>query len=438
MGFQMQRTSEWEIANSTFSPEPLKEINVSSRSHTPIETLDSSESDFPREQEARSGVDTDDDVDLLDALQSDDMYGWLDGAPSSSSNVEKEGKKSEETDAPQAVITPATPKAVELTSDELDNGQPSELVIDEEDLLNRTLTPTEEESPYDNTENGKLIDVECLQPEEGDYTQRSGTYRKNKPSLSPAVRPDAFEGEHQLETNSDGTPLGDYTRRSGTFRKEKPSLVTTPQTSTTDLNDDTSTLANNHSSDTEDELKDDRMELRRDNTLHVEPLTIGAEEPDSYDVEEKSSEQDVDEGEHGEGSGLRRSGTFRKEKPTLQVSPIVRTDRLKSPEYRNDSSQPENSDYPYTSKSPKPPNAENLVIPGVSLDLMVPESSSHTAASPAYVVYPESDSSDGVEESYVLVDGGAVGSGGNLKRSGTFTKKDRSVLEQSPFGDEYF
>jgi hypothetical protein len=448
MGFQMQRTSEWEIADSTLSPEPPKAelgVSVSSRSRTPVETLDSSESDFPHEPEASSDVDAND---LLDTLQSDDEHvanfpGMLDGAAPLLSSIENEGKKSEvveEADAPQTVITPATPKVAELTSDKPDYQQPSEQaddIIDEEDQLNRTLTPTEEDSPYGNAENGPLIDVESLQPEEGDYIQRTGTYRKSKPSLSPDVRPGMIENEHQLETNS-AELTGDYTRRSGTFRKEKPSLLTTPQTSITDVNGATSTAANNqvvvHSADTGEQLEDDTVDLRRDNSPLVEPLTVDTEEPDLHNVEVKSSEQ---KHEHSEGSGLKRSGTFRKEKPTLEVSPIVRTDRLRSPEYRNDASQPEGSDYSYTSKSPILPYTESPVMPAVSLTVPEPLISPYSTPSPAYVVYPESDSSDSAEESYVLVDDAAVSGGGDLKRSGTFTK-ERSVLEHSPFGDEYF
>lgn len=440
MAFQMQETNEWEAIDPTVSPEPPKVtlgIDVA-RGRTPIETLDSSESDFPHEPETSSEVEVNsDENDGLETLHRDEVpnfHGWSDGSASLSNFLKKENSdkktefspSAEEVDTPQDVVTPVTPKATELMfSIEQDDPYHSDQaidIVDTEDQLSKTLTPPREGKLFSSTEGEMSMSVNCLKPLEGDYTQRSGTYRKNKSSLSPVVV--SLEGEHQLETTTDeynAAPIGNYLRRSGTFRKKKPSLVSTAQANVASVDAETDAV---HVTDTGD--KD--VEYEDDIICQVEPLHSAVEEPDPYDDQVYSPDGLMND--NGEGSGLKRSTTFRKEKPTLQVSPIVRVDGHASTDVnREDLNQLVDFDNSYETKMPE---TQSSGTPA-STSLAVPE------VFHAHFVYPDSDN-DSVEESYLLVDsvdGSTAEGSGELRRTETFTK-EKPVLELSPFGEDYF
>jgi hypothetical protein len=343
---------------------------------------------------------------------------------------ELEGPGEEEVDTPdkelqrdptEAATTPVTPRAVNLTITDSTGADPVPQPTpddEEEDQLNKTLTPTKEETmQIEDLENQPLIKVESLEPApEGDYVKRSGTFRKSKPSLTPvpAAVVGAEGGGHQLEAGSadEAGMSGDYTRRSGTFRKEKPFLSTTaPQIdmATDSIAMETDTV------DAGDPVKDERNV----SPLQIEP-PIDARE-DSEAGPNSPEELPVDQ----EESGLRRSTTFRKEKPTLEVSPIVRreVDSPQSGEHRDHL----DNDLLYRTHSAEPPAQGTLVVvPTLSLTLPP-----HT--DPAGV-YPEESGSEGSgEESWLLVD--SLGGGRGVQRSGTFTKERP---EHSLFGDDYF
>lgn len=422
MAFQMQEPSKWDAVDIIVSPEPPKVTSGADSAHrrTPIESLNSSESDFPLD--TASEVDVSEDDDGFGTLRRDNaakFRAWSDKSASVSS-IESSGKNFsiEDVDASQSAAMPPLPKAVELS----DNDQHySEQVIDTEDILNLTLTPPKAEEEFGSAENEMTL-METLEPVEGDYTRRSGTYRKNKPSLMPVP---VVESEHQLETapdeaveESNAVTTGPYTRRSGTFRKEKPSLVVTQQADITAVEVD---QAQGHVAE------DDRGFTSSSNiSLQIEPSLTTDEEPDLHNSETHHSDELVT---HEEGTGLKRSSTFKKEKPTLQVSPILRMEQHHR-ENRSNSTQPVDFDYMYTNKPPGA--AADSRKSSLPVSLMVPDP--HT-----YVVYPDSDSTSDSVESYVLVDStsdGAAG-GGERKRGGTFSK-EKPALENSPFGDEYF
>ena len=421
MAFQMQESEEWGVIDQTFSPEPPKSATSATNRHTPIETLDSSESDFPREADTSSEVaaNSGDNEEKAETLRRDNVanfHGWSDGSSSPSNSLEKENTNigpvhsCEEVDAPKEdKVTPVTPQADykainDLPDDLLVQGIDPDIDVDveeEEEKLNKTLTPSKE----DPSEVRPSIEINSLEPPVGHYTNRSGTFRKSKPSLSPVpvVQGPPDGSQHQAEANSGDTVMtGDYTQRSGTFRKTKPSLSsTTPQV-------DVRTV------DTGNPLQDS---TGGDTTLALlEPLN--STEPDVHvDVMLDS----VSDDELLEVCGLKRSGTFRKEKPVLEVAPIVQGDR----QMTDIAKQPEDFDYPYATKNPDMP-PETTVLASLTI-------------SSQQVVYTESDDgSDSVEESYLLVDGMGA-SGGELKRSSTFTKQRPMVqVEQSVFGDDYF
>ena len=294
----------------------------------------------------------------------------------------------------EAEVTSETQIEVMVLDQASDDGE------EDEYQLNKTLTPIKNEEPQMSEGDEALTEAdEGLEKLEGDYTKRSGTYRKSKPSLTPVpvveTVPQTPEREHQLESadTADEVMTGDYTRRSGTFRKEKPSLaVTTPQSDVVDV---TATPAQPIATASEE----------GGGVLQIEPFSNVVDES----AAQKSGASSPDELFEGGGlTGLKRSTTFRKEKPTLEVSPILQAD-FRQFEQEEDSS---------------------IQVPTLSLTLPSPKAKSPTADQADY--YPDSDDSDSVEESYLLVDD--VG-GGGVKRSGTFTK-DRPA--NTLFGDDYF
>lgn len=419
MAFQMQEPSQWGAVDVIVSPEPPK-VTSGAHRRTPIESLNSSESDFPRGLDIAS--DSDDDDDGFGTLRRDNaakFRAWSDRSASVSSKGTPENEflnSVEDIDALQDAATLI--KAVELTNDLKDDQHYSYQAIDTtntKDHLNKTLTPTKSEEGF-GTENKTTL-METLEPVEGDYTRRSGTFRKSKPSLSPVP---VVEGEHQLEVAPDESidegSAGHYTRRSGTFRKEKPSLVVTQHVDVT--------------AGEVDQAQGCVADTAEDNTgftssanisLQVEPPLMAVEEPDQYDSDTHNSDELATQ---KEGTGLKRSSTFKKEKPTLEVSPIVRMDERINREKRSNSDQPVDIDYMYTDKTSASDSRKR------SLTLMVPGPHAHVA-------YPDSDS-DSVEESYLLVDSTSDGatSGSERRQSGTFPK-ERPIVD-SPFGDEYF
>ena len=449
MAFQRQERNEWEAVASV-SPEPPKAPLESNavRGHTPIESLNSSESDFPREMESESEGD-----DKSQTLRRDAVLqgGWSDGTSSLSNSLEKEnaGEKSaflhsvEEVDVPLDATTPAVllPTAVELTGETQDDCELSDRAVNvadaEVDPLDKTLTPTKQGGVFAGGEaNGCLLPPEALLPQEGDYTRRSGTYRKNKPSLSPVPIVTPPEGGHHLElgSNEPDAPLtteaGDYLKRSGTFKKNKPVLNSTVTANialtTQSIDAETTEVDLAHTTDAGEEpvVEDRRTDDSNFNT-NQETLSLGAlEEPDLQDSDELMVTVDYEQ-EEGitSGTGLKRSGTFRKEKPTLEVSPIIREDTHSSTNSEEEDGahqqQPEDFEYLYSNRTPelRNPLTASLTVPN-------PQSA-----------HSESDR-ESVEESYVMVDNEPAG-GGELKRSGTFTK-ERPALEHSPFGDDYF
>lgn len=419
MAFQMQEPSQWGAVDVIVSPEPPKVMSGAHR-RTPIESLNSSESDFPRGLDIAS--DFDDDDDGFGTLRRDNaanFRGWSDGSASVSSKgtPDEFSNSVEDIDALQAAVMLATPKAMELTNDVMDDQHYSDQAIDiyiadTKDRLNKTLT----EEEFGSTENTTTL-METLEPVEGDYTQRSGTFRKSKPSLSPVP---VVESEHQLEAAPDESideqSAGHYTRRSGTFRKKKPLLVVTQHVDVTAGEAD---QAKGHVAD----AAEDNTEFNSSTNiiLQIEPPLRAVEQSDQYDSDTNNSDELATQ---KEGTGLKRSSTFKKEKPTLEVSPIVRMDERINRDKRSNSDQPVDIDYMFTNKTSAADSRKS------SLTLMVPGPHTHVA-------YPDSDS-DSVEESYFLVDSTSDGatSGSERRQSGAFSK-ERPIVD-SPFGDEYF
>ena len=434
MAFQMQESGEWGVADDSISPEPPRETTSdasSLRSRTPIETLDSSESDFPREVGEEPSGEVGGEHDGLETLTREDaaqLCVWSDGTTSPSSSLSREreeglvGRETEEpveaVDSPQGgtwenAVTPVTTPQVEVTANLL-----ADLVLLEEgeveEELNKTLTPTKEET--NRTENQPSVEIERSgTPDDGDRA-RSGTYRKSRSSLSPAPATVDPEGGHQLEEVGAGVMAGDYTRRSGTFRKEKPSLPTSaPQIDTAGASAGSIAM--------ETDTVDPTEESRTEGVLQMESLiTPGDAEVVTSSPEELTLNQD---------SGLKRSTTFRKEKPTLEVSPIVRgsNSRQSSQHSDQDRDTDEEDVLPHRTRSTEPPTQSPVVIPTVSLTLP-PNSSAPVSSNEA-----ESDD-DSSEETYLLVDGDPASlEGRGVRRSGTFTKERP---QDSLFGDDYF
>ena len=459
MAFQMQDSGEWDALGESISPEPAKETVDSSRSHTPIETLDSSESDFPRGPEEASVAVGDKEESGMETLTREDaakLCVWSDGTTSPSSSLEREiidDKKTEEVvedvdapnkraeaETPQDMIVQVTPQQFDLTAGPLvDHDTPNDPVqieeeaIDEEDILNKTLTPSKMEVATERADNQPSIEVERSESPQREHVRRSGTYLKSRSSLSPSpvvvVEPEGGRqletptaGGHQLETPtaSDGEDVmtGDYTRRSGTFRKEKPSLPTkAPQIEATDVGV-AARPTDTNAVHTKDMSEDESV----GSSLQMEP-TISSREDEAvlHSPEEQASSQE---------SGIKRSTTFRKEKPTLEVSPIVRGSNSSHSDREGDAD--EEDVLPYRTRSTEPPTQSPIVIPTVSLTL--PSDSSAPVAVGILAVYPDSDDSS-VEESYLLVDNNLATGGRGVKRSGTFTKERP---EHTLFGDDYF
>ena len=156
--------------------------------------------------------------------------------------------------------------------------------------------------------------LELPSNETGDYLQRSGTYKKTRPSLEITA------GEQQLEMPANDGEEEDYLKRSGTYRKKKPSLASTPTASTTQQSGDhprtlcLSSLSQDYMATLQSSAEHLTDSNDIDSTMVATSLvTLGADGVS------------VDEGE-GEGEGLirvRRSGTFRKERPTLASSPEI-------------------------------------------------------------------------------------------------------------------
>lgn len=403
MAFQKQEGSEWGV-NGNFSPEPLREtVSEGGRGCTPIETLDSSESDFPREVDSKADG-NDKDAEGGDTLQRDNtanFQDWSDETISLSSSMEKSPVQDkpelplplDAVDAPLCnVVTTITPPQV---SGVIGGAQNED--NDEEDKLNKTLTPTKEKEVFDGAEDRPFVAVEGLEPPEGDYTSRSGTYRKSKPSLSPVPLIGVSESEQQLEMNLESGPppmTGDYTKRSGTFRKERSTLPVT----THDINCDTDPGAPMQVTSS----------LTQDLMLQTEP-GANLTEPDLQNSDLLLRDTDELEGHH-EASGVKRSATFRKEKPMLDAAPVVQVDNF------HDSGANQMDFDPLYS------NSSETTQPTMS----VPTSSSQ------HELHPESEDSDSVEETFLLVDSLTVG---GVKRSQTFTKEKPSA---SLFGDDYF
>ena len=95
MAFTMQESGEWGalLGDNIISPEPPKFASDSSSrdGHTPIETLASSESDFPRDvgEVGSDGGRDGDGVDTLRRGTVPDYRGWSDGSNSPSNSLER-------------------------------------------------------------------------------------------------------------------------------------------------------------------------------------------------------------------------------------------------------------------------------------------------------------------------------------------------------------
>ena len=508
MAFTMQESGEWGTTDNSTSPEPHAEMS-GVRNQTPIETLDSSESDFPiggenpsRQREENDGIETltredaaklciwsDGTTSPTSSLERDEKEGWhnreaegLVGRGSEGvvgkevgSLVERENKGTvEDVDTAdfgaKETTIPITPRTIELIGD-LVPGDVEEKVleVEEDDTLNKTLTPRKdgnEESertenvleinmsdnhtmenqpsieinrsetpdrhfvrrgatyrktrsslspvPVAEVEGGQQLEGGAAEDEPvmtGDYTRRSGTFRKEKSSLSPVPAIVAeVEGGQQLEGVDDPVMVGDYTRRSGTFRKEKPSLPTA--TINIDV-PDTRNCSTTAETNTTDLGADD---TRSGSALQLESVVVG---DGSLEAELTTNQE----------SGLKRSSTFRKEKPTLEVSPIRRDSDTASQHSDQDRDfDTEFGDVTRRPRSTEPPTQSSIPIPAVSLTLPP-----NTVPLVAYTADSDDDSS--VEESYLLVDDdpGSLG-GRGVRRSGTFTKERPNTL----FGDDYF
>ena len=418
MAFQKQEGNEWGV-NGNFSPEPLRGTVSEGRGCTPIETLDSSESDFPREVDDEVDVNDDDcGVQTLRRDNAANFYAASDGSISPSSSLDKSSaeKKTDCLDAGDAPLhdtVAATPPPQVLEA--MDDGAQGTLDgdSDKEDQLNITLTPTKEKVVFDGGENTPFVEVESLDVPEGDYTNRSGTYRKSKPSLSPVPL-------EQLETNPDSSELpmtGDYTKRSGTFRKERPTLAVTTHNIKSDTDPETAEISAD-------------IPVPEDLTVQVRPLAS----PTGPELRNSDGAMlcGTDELEsHHETTGMKRSATFRKEKPTLEVSPMVQeenqTGNGNEHEHVSMDMHANQMDFDrlYTTQNSETQPAMSLL----ASSLVVP--SQHEA-------HPESEDSDSVEETYLLVDSLTVS---GVKRTGTFTKEKPTTEFEgggSLFGDDYF
>ena len=447
MAFTMQESGEWGVTDDSISPEPHRET-PDARNQTPIETLDSSESNFSCRvvEPSREGIQENDGFETLTREDAAKLYVWSEGTTSPSSSLgrdkgeegrsegvlangetERLGERGkevvEDVDTPEGgaqenAATSVTPhrEAVEPTADPV----PPEEEGQTEDLLNKTLTPTKDDNLLltERTESQPLIEVDRSETPDKSFVRRRGaTYRKSRSSLSPV--PVDMEGGQQLEgvgTEDEPSMAGDYTRRSGTFRKEKPSLPsTTILIDSPEANMDTNTIETGLAETGRPAAEDTRSRS-----------ALQLESPINYYMEGDSLEPELT---NNEGSGVKRSNTFRKEKPMLQVSPIVRRDS--DSDQQSDQNQNRDSDHELEDEirqtSTEPPTQTPTAIPTVSLTL--PPNSAPVVA------YPESDD-DSVEDSYLLVDDDHPAShgGGGVRRRGTFTKERPNTL----FGDDYF
>ena len=452
MAFTMQESGEWgDDLNDNISPEPSQSDD---NRYTPFETLASSESDLHlrEEDEIDNNCVLNENDDGLETLRRDNappgFHGWSDGSDSLSNSLERENlhdKKQtesfeEQVDTPQDEVMQLPPGEIEerlVDTDTQDKLLLDQAILDqstgekregegeegEGDQLNKTLTPVKDEIHVCDIEDQQLIESDHLEkPLEGDYIKRSGTYRKNKPSLVPVHVVESPEGGHQLEpvtTTTDKPMMGDYIHRSGTYRKAKPTLTITTSQSDINITDDARSdpvvVTTANILDTGDLLQNDR-----ESGLQIES-------PSQEDDGEQSMEGSVESGEEllPSSAGLRRSSTFKKEKPTLEVSPIIQ---------RNSNRQ---------TKNEQEKEGDSSVISLPTLSLTVPQqppplttigdslTSTHHQAQ--YLEDCDDSSSAGEGDSYLIVDDLTPTVG--VKRSGTFTKEKP---EHTLFGDDYF
>ena len=561
MAFQRQETSRWE---PVIQPPALQgQVSAPSRELTAIESLDSSDSDFPKDSESEDGetvlgirapcdevpqleevqqmvssvrtedtislslvssiilpdtvshettpasVPTDqsganDDVRILSIEtdmhmtsandQLDNTLTPTEDAPSLSMNddvetivlpVESLSVGGEYTQRSETIVLPVESLAVggEYTQRSETIVLPVESLAVGGEYTRRSETivlPVESLAvggEYTQRSETIVLPMESLAVD-GEYTQRSGTYRKSKPCLLPiATDPSpAADSEHQLESQ-DEVDSGDYFRRSGTFRKKKPSLATSPNltpeklcslgsrmdsteservkgTAETDTGevalvpsdqgiqggDQYSKMETLYAAGTEDttddgtgtgnvlvaelketggedqELEEGRENLRRSGTFRKERPslsphgdTISRDKENLLDpsqLDEETTEEDRERRDN-----VRRSGTFKKKRPSLDLNADVLP---KSDNPINDGGDisPEDFAYLYSSRTPEPTET----LPMVTLSLPGAEEIRMAISS-------EEEKMEYVEELYVIVDG----EHGGLRRSRTFTKNEPSL-----------
>ena len=289
--------------------------------------------------------------------------------------------------------------------------------VDTEDQLDKTLTPTEEVAPSNVQQLGAILHrlpAESLAPE-GDYTQRSGTYRKSTPSVLSIPTAQPASGQ-QLEYDA-GSESGDYLRRSGTFRKKKPSLASPPNVTPEKqppLGSSVGSVnvhSSNRSIDTAVWVHPTPTDQRRLDFGEGTAPSAGSEDTHTS-VRSEGCLLESNTGNHE--SNLKRSSTFRKERSSLDASPIVSVEGSSQDEEESSNISPEDFAHLYSSKTPEPGDISHMA------SLSVPEA-------PQLIISSEESDNESVEETIVLVDGN-IASG--LKRSGTFTK-ERPTLTHS-------
>ena len=475
MAFQRLETSEWEPV--IHPPELQRQPFAPSREPATIESLDSSDSDFPKDSESEDGETVSGARSPRDEVpQSEEVQPTV-----SSMSGEDTISLSHVSSIilPDIVSQDATVAFVptgQLGQNSVGNLTLGTDMPDADNQLDNTLTPTKDAPSLGVNDDVEtiLLPVESLTVE-GEYTQRSGTYRKSKPCLLP-IATDASptaDSEHQLESQ-DGMEGGDYFRRSGTFRKKKPSLATSPnltpekpcslgstmdstepepvkETAETDPVEvtlapsdqgiqlggqylETETLYLAGAEDTTDdsmedvlvvefketseegqELEESRENLRRSGTFRKERPsfsphrdTLARDEENLLDPNQLDRDTTGKDQESREN--LRRSGTFKKKRPSLDFNADVLA-RSDSPFKDRGDISPEDFAYLYSSKTPEPTET----LPMVTLSIPGAEEIRLAISS-------EEKKRESVEEAYILDDGEH-----GLRRSKTFTKDEPSL-----------
>ena len=244
---------------------------------------------------------------------------------------------------------------------------------------------------------------------------RSGTFTKDSSHLNLP----SSDSDEDLESSP--TQL----KRSGTFTKEKPTLKQTPMEQQEDID---------HSDTDEPDL--DATLTPPDTDLDVTPTNLSTELPEVilHTLDGKDSDVLVPLDDYSPSSGLKRSGTFTKDRPSLQTHLCVEPASDSEEEMVDNSSPSSGLKRSGTFTKDKPSLRTRLCVESASdsEEEMVDNSSPSSGLKRSGTFTKDRPSlqtrlcvesaSDSEEE---MVDNSSPSSG--LKRSGTFTKDKPSL-----------